>query len=61
MTLGQMLRWHRGLCSTCADDLWTNVCPEYLEICQEFTEARQIHAGTTAPHTILSVREGTAT
>ena len=58
MTLGQMLAWHRGLCRECVPGY---PCPEYLEIAGEFTEARQLYAGSTAHSTVLSVREGHAT
>ena len=57
-TLGQMLRWHRSLCGWCTRQ---RACREYLDIAAEFTEARQIHAGTIAPHIRLDIREGTAT
>ena len=58
MTLGQMLRWHRAHCPACTH-IWA--CGEYIDIVNEFTVPRQIHAGTTAPHTRLDIREGTAT
>jgi hypothetical protein len=54
MTLGHVLRWHRSLCTTCTTD---DVCDEYLEITTEYTEPRRIYTGSTAPHTILSIRE----
>ena len=58
VTLGQVLRWHRSLCRACTA---RRPCPEYREICEEFTVTRQIYAGSVAPHTVLSVREGAAT
>ena len=36
-------------------------CAAYLDIARRHTAARQILAGTTAPHTRLDIREGTAT
>jgi hypothetical protein len=57
MTLGQMLAWHRSHCTSCTT---TRACSEYDDITREFTEARQLYAGSTAPRRILSIREGHA-
>lgn len=57
VNLGQMLRWHRGLCALCTT---TGACAEYREIAAEFTQAREVWAGPTAARRVLSVREGRA-
>lgn len=53
--LGQALAGHREQHPGCQG------CGEYLAIARQHTAARQIRAGTVAPHVILSVRERPAT
>ena len=56
--LGRALIAHRASCPRCARKRY---CGRYVTIARDMTATRTIYAGSTAPHTILDIRESTAT
>ena len=56
--LGRALIAHRAECPRCT---LRRYCGRYVAIARDMTATRTIYAGSVAPHTVLSVREDTAT